>query len=259
MAGNRAGRRAWRANPLPLLRSGVVGSVAARDHRAGKAREGNPIDPMGWRRRPRGAAGSVRPRSRADRRHIRGRSKRRADERKSGISAVLPGDDEPAGSHRKAPPRHRGRHAARRISPQGAAVTAPDLDDEPLTLDEACRDIFRNTIRPATLRAEAARGNLVIERIGRRDFVTRAAIAEMREKCRQQVQPQKAPAFGSGRSEHAPAASPSPPSGSSGMTEDLHVARDAAQRIADQLKKPSAPTSRKNTRSLPENVIPLNG
>lgn len=45
-------------------------------------------------------------------------------------------------------------------------------DDEPMTLAEACETIFRGHIKPATLRAEAARGRLVIERIGRRDFVT---------------------------------------------------------------------------------------
>lgn len=138
-------------------------------------------------------------------------------------------------------------------------MTDAQLDETPLTLDEACRDIFRNTIRPSTLRAEAARGNLTIERIGRRDFVTRAAIAEMREKCRQQAQPRKVRVSGSGPSAHALVESPSLPSGSSETTEDLHAARDAALLIAAQLKKPSAPTLRKSTRSLPANVIPLNG
>ena len=40
--------------------------------------------------------------------------------------------------------------------------------DDPITLEEACRIVFRDTIKPATLRAEVARGNLIIERIGRR-------------------------------------------------------------------------------------------
>lgn len=56
-------------------------------------------------------------------------------------------------------------------------------DDEPMTLAEACETLFRGHIKPATLRAEAARGRLVIERIGRRDFVTRRAIKEMRKQC----------------------------------------------------------------------------
>ena len=66
--------------------------------------------------------------------------------------------------------------------------------DDPITLEEACRIVFRDTIKPATLRAEVARGNLIIELIGRRDFVTRAALEEMRERCCVQ---QKAPACGS--------------------------------------------------------------
>lgn len=63
----------------------------------------------------------------------------------------------------------------------------PIEDDTPLTLAEACRIFFRDTITPATLRVEARRGNLAIERIGRRDFVTKAGIKAMREACR--VQP----------------------------------------------------------------------
>lgn len=56
-------------------------------------------------------------------------------------------------------------------------------EDEPLTLAEACQILFRGTISPATLRAEAARGRLVIEKIGRRHFVTRAGIKRMRALC----------------------------------------------------------------------------
>jgi len=56
-------------------------------------------------------------------------------------------------------------------------------DDTPMTLDQACTEIFRGMIKPATLRAESARGRLVIERIGRRDFVTRSGVKEMRRLC----------------------------------------------------------------------------
>lgn len=60
-----------------------------------------------------------------------------------------------------------------------------DIDDDtPMTLEEACREIFRGAIKPATLLAEARRGKLVMERIGRRNFVTRAGIKSMREACR---------------------------------------------------------------------------
>jgi len=61
----------------------------------------------------------------------------------------------------------------------------PGVDDNaPMTLAEACRVIFRDLVTPSTLRAEARRGRLIIERIGRRDFVTRAALKDMRELCR---------------------------------------------------------------------------
>jgi hypothetical protein len=68
-------------------------------------------------------------------------------------------------------------------------------DDTLLTLREACETLFRGLVKPATLRAEHARGRLVIERIGRRDFVTPAAIQEMRRLCERK----KAPASGSAR------------------------------------------------------------
>lgn len=55
--------------------------------------------------------------------------------------------------------------------------------DAPLTLQEACDLIFRGNISPATLRAEARRGRLVIARIGKRDFVTPGAIKDMRKRC----------------------------------------------------------------------------
>ncbi|WP_143154435.1 hypothetical protein [Devosia limi] len=66
-------------------------------------------------------------------------------------------------------------------------------DDDPLTLRDACDLIFRGAISPATLRAEARRGRLVIERIGRRDFVTRAGIKAMRKLCEVQPTPAKSP------------------------------------------------------------------
>lgn len=127
-------------------------------------------------------------------------------------------------------------------------------DDAPLTLDEACRLIFKNAIRPATLRAEAERGNLVIERIGRRDFVTQAAIREMRIKC-QQVPSAKAPASGSSPNASAPAPR-SAPSGSS-ATDGLSVARDAALLSAEKLSRISPATSPKNIARQSATVIPL--
>ena len=56
-------------------------------------------------------------------------------------------------------------------------------EDTPITLDEACKVLFRGTIKPATLVAEADRGKLHLEKIGRRYFTTPKAVQEMREKC----------------------------------------------------------------------------
>ena len=120
-------------------------------------------------------------------------------------------------------------------------VTAPAIviqDDEPMTLAEACDIVFRGAIKPATLRAEAARGNLTIERIGRRDFVTRSALKEMREKCRVQ---QREPVSGTTRA---------PVSGISEMDRQ-NAALAAARMSALELRKPSASTSRKNTNRRP--------
>lgn len=60
----------------------------------------------------------------------------------------------------------------------------PPKEDDPITLKDACEIVFRNAIKPATLRAEAMRGRLVIRRIGRQDFVTLRDVREMVEQCR---------------------------------------------------------------------------
>ena len=130
------------------------------------------------------------------------------------------------------------------------------LDDEPLTLKEACDLIFRNAISPATLRAEADRGRLVIERIGRRDFVTRRAIREMRKKCELAPAP-KAPASGSSPSASERTEPSSPPSGASVTMGDSSVALASVLMIADQLSGNSPDTSRRTTRRSVAKVIPL--
>lgn len=57
-------------------------------------------------------------------------------------------------------------------------------DDDPVTLKEACQIVFRNRIKPATLRAEASRGRLTISRIGKRDFTTLREARELFDRCR---------------------------------------------------------------------------
>jgi len=67
---------------------------------------------------------------------------------------------------------------------------APDIDT-PITLKEACRIVFQDKITPATLRAEARRGRLIIESIGNKHFTTLAYIEEMRIKCRRPADQQE--------------------------------------------------------------------
>ena len=45
-------------------------------------------------------------------------------------------------------------------------------DDDPIPLSEACKLYPLAKLTPSALRAEANRGNLVIFRLGRRDYVT---------------------------------------------------------------------------------------
>jgi len=136
------------------------------------------------------------------------------------------------------------------------AIEDPPHEDDPLTLAEACQLIFRNAISPATLRAEADRGRLVIERIGRRDFVTRRAIREMRKKCEMAPAP-KALASGSNPSASAPMDQSNPPSGASETMADTSVALASVLMIADQLSGNSPDTSRRTTRRRSARVIPL--
>jgi|APCry1669189567_1035234.scaffolds.fasta_scaffold147298_2 hypothetical protein len=74
---------------------------------------------------------------------------------------------------------------------------APDdidwTDDTPLRLKDAATRAFPNGgMTPSGLRREAERGNLVIERIANKDYVTMKAIAEMRQRCRLKSKPNPA-------------------------------------------------------------------
>lgn len=57
-------------------------------------------------------------------------------------------------------------------------------DDEPVTLAEACKLFFSGRLKPSALRTEAAKGNLEIFQIARKDFVTKRAVEEMMQRCR---------------------------------------------------------------------------
>ncbi|ARN80674.1 hypothetical protein DSM21852_39940 [Methylocystis bryophila] len=54
----------------------------------------------------------------------------------------------------------------------------------PLSLKEAAEICLRGIVKASTLRAAAERGELAIERLGRRIVVTPAAIEAWRERCR---------------------------------------------------------------------------
>ena len=65
-------------------------------------------------------------------------------------------------------------------------MTAEEIDDDtPLRLNDAAKIAFpRGGMTAASLRREAKRGRLVIERVASKDFTTLGNIARMREQCR---------------------------------------------------------------------------
>src|SRR5690606_34313741 len=132
-------------------------------------------------------------------------------------------------------------------------MTGIITDDTALTLNEACRIYFRDAIKPASLRAEARRGNLTLLRIGKKDFVTPAAIREMKERCQVVASP-SAPAYGSSPPASALDEAMNRLSGSSATTADLKRARDAALMTGQKLSASLRSTSRKST-SRPKGTV----
>jgi len=117
-------------------------------------------------------------------------------------------------------------------------VTALLADETPLRLHTAAERAFPDGSMTASgLRREAAKGNLVIERIAGKDYTTLAEIERMRVKCRVQAKVR-----GSGCAS-APAA---PPPGSS-ATATTSKALAALHESLSALRKPSLPTSPRNT------------
>jgi hypothetical protein len=64
--------------------------------------------------------------------------------------------------------------------------------DVPITLTDACRNVFNDAISVATLMAEHHRGNLVIYKIGRQYFTTLNEVNAMMEKCCLKSPPRRA-------------------------------------------------------------------
>ena len=118
-----------------------------------------------------------------------------------------------------------------------------DIDTRPMTLEVACEQEFAGAIKPASLKAEARRGNLTLIKIGRRYFVTKEALREMQEKCRVTVAPRES-ASGSSRNDATgrPETSSNTPSGSS-ETERASVALAALRQTSKALKSRSQTTS----------------
>lgn len=122
--------------------------------------------------------------------------------------------------------------------------------DAPLRLAHAAEIAFPNGgMTAAGLRKEAARGNLILERIANKDYTTLAAIDAMRERCRK-----KPKELDSGS---APPPKKKNPPGSSETTKNKS-ALAAARSIAKKLKDNSPTTSPKNTAPHESaDVIPL--
>ena len=108
-------------------------------------------------------------------------------------------------------------------------------DDFPMTLENACKVEFGGAIKPASLRAEHRRGNLVLEKVGRTHLVTRNAIRDMRRKC--QLDPQvRDPGFGSSQSAGT-ATEVSKPHGGSFVTAASSAALDSLKANVARLKE----------------------
>lgn len=115
--------------------------------------------------------------------------------------------------------------------------------DTPFSLDEAAEVLLRGLVKASTLRAAAERGELAIERLGRRIIVTPAAIDAWRDLCRDR---EKARAFICAPQSAKPAPSSLPRDGSSATT-DVILARDSALKTIEKLKSDLRITSRKST------------
>lgn len=118
-------------------------------------------------------------------------------------------------------------------------------EDEPVRLSDAVSLFFpHGGMSLSALRTEARKGRLVIERIAGKDFVTRKAINEMRERCRDQG---SRPASNSEATNEL---------GSSETGSDMS-AQDALRIRLTRPPIASRDTSRKDTRPTRKNVVPL--
>ncbi|QKC72037.1 hypothetical protein EB815_24980 [Mesorhizobium loti] len=121
-------------------------------------------------------------------------------------------------------------------------------DDTPIRLQEACDRFFGGRLTPKGLRAEARKGNLTIEKIANKDFVTPSAIKEMRLKCR----------VGKVLPASFPGSTGTASSGSSSATGPFTSERDALLAKLKSRRKSSRNTSGKKSKNpSPSNVVPI--
>lgn len=127
-------------------------------------------------------------------------------------------------------------------------MTAAITPDTPLRLAKAAQLAFPDgSITEKSLRREAARGHLDIERIAGKDFTTLAAIERMRTLCRVLPSPRAS------TSERAAAETPS----SSSATAQARSALAMAQTARQMLKRRSPHGSPPATSQAGATVIPL--
>jgi hypothetical protein len=113
---------------------------------------------------------------------------------------------------------------------------SPLGDDTLLTLKDACEIFFNGAVTPATLKAEHARSNLRLSKIGRAYFTTLADLKAMRDKCLVEAPEQSSGSTGKDK--------PGPL-----LTAESEAARDAALRKLNERKKLLGITSRRSTLS----------
>ena len=112
--------------------------------------------------------------------------------------------------------------------------TAVLKEDQLITLRRAAEIFLGDRKHVATLRAEAARGNLVVSKIGRGYWTTLARHREMEQKCQ-----------GAPQVRNSGSTNPETPGPSS--TVDPAIAQGAALRTLEGLKQHFGITSKRNT------------
>jgi hypothetical protein len=125
-----------------------------------------------------------------------------------------------------------------------------EADDRhrPMRLDEAVRECFPGGgITVSSLRTEHRKGRLVIERIAGKDCVTRAAIEDMRRKCRIQARDRDSISGGSGDESQS----------TSSVTERAQLARDALLTSLGKPERRSKTISRRRSAPTSENVVSM--